>query len=107
MKKRRCKACKKPLTPQERGRTATYCSAACRQKAYRKRSANPLKAPLRLLRSDLFAIKDREARKLAAVDALNQLGYEVNLTPVGSNPRQVPRARPQLKAISRDMPEKN
>jgi len=105
MKRRRCKTCKKPLAGGERGRPAAYCSAACRQRAYRKRSQNPRAVPLRLLRSDLLAIKEREARKRAAVAALNQLGYAVRLTWVGANPRQVGRAKPRLTVVDRDTPE--
>ena len=105
MKKRLCKTCKKPLAGGERGRPAAYCSAACRQRAYRKRSADPRAVPLRLLGSDLLAIKEREARKRAAVAALNQLGYAVQLTWVGANPRQTGRAKPRLKVVDRDTPE--
>jgi hypothetical protein len=83
MKKGRCKACKKPLAHGGRGRPATYCSAACRQKAYRKRCADQHAAPLRLLRSHLYAVADREARKRAAVDVLTELGFAVELKPVG------------------------
>lgn len=105
MKKRICKSCKKPLARGDRGRPATYCSAACRQKAYRKRCKSPHAVPLRLLRSDLFAINDREARKRAAVDALNQLGYAVELTRVGAGVRQVGRAKRQLKLVESDRPD--
>jgi len=77
----------------------------CRQKAYRKRSPSPHTAPLQLLRSDLFAIKDREARKRAAVAALNRLGYEVQLKWVGGNVRQASRGKPRLlQAVDRDAP---
>jgi hypothetical protein len=105
MKKGRCKTCKKPLARGGPGRPAAYCSPACRQRAYRKRSQNPRAVPLRLLRNDLLAVADREARKRAAVDTLNQLGYEVQLTRVGANPRQIGRAKPQLKVIDRDAPD--
>ena len=105
MKKGRCKTCKKPLARGGPGRPAAYCSAACRQRAYRKRSENPHAVPLRLLRSDLLAIKEREARKRAAVETLKQLGFEAQLTWVGANPRQVGRAKPRLKVVDRDAPE--
>lgn len=105
MKTSRCKTCKKPLAHRGRGRLAAYCSAACRQKAYRKRSANPHVLPLRLLRNDLLAFRDREARKRAAVETLNQLGYAVQLTWVGANPQQVGRTNRQLKLVERDVPD--
>ena len=78
------------------GRPPKYCSAACRQKAYRKRCSNPHAVPLRLLRSDLFAIEDRDARMRAAVRVLNDMGYEVSLERVAANPKQTGRAKPGL-----------
>lgn len=36
-----CRVCGRPLTPGEQGRPPRYCSAACRQRAYRARSRMP------------------------------------------------------------------
>lgn len=101
----RCKSCKRNLPRGKPGRPAKYCSAACRQKAYRKRSANPYAVPLRLLRNDMDAVKDRDARMLAAVRMLNNLGYEVSLNWVGTKPRQAERPSLKLKLVDRDKPK--
>ena len=79
MKRVKCKQCRTPFLPPNRGRRPRYCSAACRQKAYRKRAGNPLRGMLRALNSDLYAISDRSARERAAVKVLEELGYEVSL----------------------------
>jgi len=76
-----------------RGRPPLYCSAACRQKAYRARVLkNPHVVPLRLLQSDL----DRLAAKHRHVRALEQLGFNVALTPRASN--VVPK-KPHLRLV--------
>ena len=77
MKRTKCKECKERFMPPTRGRRPRYCSAACRQKAYRKRAANPHSPVLRALKSDLYAIKDLSARARAAVKVLEEQGYEV------------------------------
>jgi hypothetical protein len=87
MKKIRCKQCKVKFQPAARGRRSLYCSAACRQKAYRRRAGRPV--ALRVLESDLFAIKDLAARERAAVRFLNDRGYEVHFTRSTSRPQQV------------------
>jgi hypothetical protein len=61
--------CRKLIKP-VRGRPPTYCSAACRQKAYRER---PVFA--RLVQRDL----DKNAVTHRHVRALEVLGYEVSL----------------------------
>jgi hypothetical protein len=76
-KRRPCKHCKKTLPKNVMGRQRLYCSAACRQAVYRRRHAN--RAPLRLLQSDLWAIRDRPARARAAIRVLEELGYSVRL----------------------------
>ena len=79
MKRIKCAHCKERFPPPNRGWRPRYCSAACRQKAYRKRAANPHRSMLRVLRSDLYAIKDSSARGRGAVRVLEELGYEVFL----------------------------
>ncbi|WP_407564949.1 RNA polymerase subunit sigma-70 [Streptomyces sp. 184] len=50
-----CAACGRPLPPRagRRGRTSVYCSAACRQRAYRERSAPGAVGSVRELISDV------------------------------------------------------
>jgi hypothetical protein len=74
-----CKMCRKKLPAVSGGRPAVYCSAACRQRAYRKRAADPARSMLQALKNDLFAIKDRTARAKGAVKVLEDLGYTVTL----------------------------
>src|SRR4051812_21111830 len=89
----RCPICKQTFEPPERGRPQRFCSAACRQKAYRKRAARP--TVLKLWQSDFAAHKakyrgkrsqnldefmqEREAEKAHHVKALEDLGYEVTV----------------------------
>ena len=79
MKRPKCKACGERFVPPSRGRRPRYCSAACRQKAYRKRAANPHHHMLKALSSDLYAIRDLSARARAACKVLEEQGYEVGL----------------------------
>ena len=77
-RRKKCPVCRAAFESVTGGRRRKYCSRACRQKAYRERpERNPL---LKALKSDLFEIKDREARKRGAVRVLENLGYEVKLT---------------------------
>lgn len=80
-----------------------YCSAACRQKAYRVRQKQPVS--LRLLQSDLQAIKDRTARVNGALRVLRDHGYDAHLTrPTAPPPK--PR-RPGLTTVGgRDAPQR-
>ena len=93
MKRMKCKQCRTPFLPSNRGRRPRYCSATCRQKAYRKREANPHRHVLKLLKSDLYAIRDSSARGRAAVKVLNELGYEVSLEPRSGPPPKKPEPR--------------
>ena len=78
----KCRSCKIRLPYVGTGRRPIYCSAACRQKAYRKRrSENP--EPLRLLKNDLFNMKDKCARIKGAIKVLEELGYAVHLERAG------------------------
>ncbi len=79
MKKLKCRACKKSFYPPPFGRRPVYCSAACRQKAYRGRAAAPHRQALKALRSDLYRIEDNTARGKAAIKVLEELGYEVSI----------------------------
>lgn len=76
MKITKCKCCKKKLAP-VRGRPPSYCSAACRQRAYRKRQA--VHPATRLIQGDLYKIRDDTARAKAAVKVLEELGNVVTL----------------------------
>ena len=84
----RCKSCRTSFSPAERGRRPRYCSAACRQKAYRKREARPHRKLEALFISDLYKIEDSAARIKAAVKVLEEAGYEVILER-RSKPRRV------------------
>ena len=95
--KLRCKACKKRFPPPARGRRPEYCSAACRQKAYRQRQAGSYRKPMALLTSDLYKVKDITARCRAAVKVLEEAGYVVTLER-RTTPRPKPKTR--LKLIS-------
>jgi len=103
-RKRKCRACKQWFQPAGRGRRPEYCSAACRQEAYRRRTRRKPPA-LRALESDLFAIRDREERKRGAVKALNDLGYEVHLGPLRRP--QVPERRPRLRVVRNEQDEES
>ena len=76
-----------------------YCSAACRQKAYRKREADPHGKLKALLRSDLYKIRDQTDRGRAAKKVLEELGYEVTLKR-RTTPR--PQQKPNLTVVSDD-----
>ncbi len=104
MKKISCKQCRERFVPPSRGRRPRYCSVACRQKAYRKRAANPHYHALKLLSSDLYAIKDISARARAAVKVLEEQGYEVRLRRGGNWPPKK-RRQPFLREVSSSKPE--
>ncbi len=97
MKRIKCKQCGARFLPPNKGRRPRYCSAACRQKAYRKRAANPHPPILRALESDLYAIKDIAARERGAVKVLEELGYEVSLIRRSGPPPK--RHEPRLRVI--------
>jgi site-specific DNA-methyltransferase (adenine-specific) len=63
-RKRRCKRCRNPFTPPPTGRRRHYCSDACKQAAYRKRSKRSVHFSSatceRATPPDLFAELDRE-----------------------------------------------
>jgi hypothetical protein len=82
-KKRRCKRCSGPIPKNIMGRQRLFCSPACRQADYRLRQSRRPSAPLRALKSDLWAIEDRTARAQAAVRVLEAFGYEVSLSRIG------------------------
>jgi hypothetical protein len=102
LKRRRpeCKRCKKPLE-HHGGRPKTYCSAACRQAAYRRRPATQFTA-LRLLGKDIQIVMDRGERVRKLISELNALlrpqGQEVYVGPLRKKPEPrlsvVPRAQP-------------
>ena len=79
MKQIKCRSCKKSFYPPPFGRRPRYCSAACRQKAYRERAAALHQQALKALESDLYQIKDITARGKAAIKVLEELGYEVSI----------------------------
>ncbi len=104
MKSRKCKQCRERFVPPSRGRRPLYCSVACRQKAYRKRVANPHFHALKALSSDLYAIRDISARGRAAVKVLEEQGYEVGLRRGGNWPPKKKR-KPFLRVVSSSKPE--
>jgi hypothetical protein len=56
-----------------RGRPRRYCSAACRQSAYRKRCTKKVN-PLLLLRQDLLQMMQTERLKSASREECGKLG---------------------------------
>ena len=104
MKRLKCKQCREWFVPPSRGRRPRYCSVACRQKAYRKRAADPHFHSLKALSSDLYAIKDLAARGRGAVKVLEEMGYEVGLRRGGIWPPKK-RGRPFLRVVSSSNPE--
>jgi hypothetical protein len=99
-KRRRCKACKGALPLRATGRALVYCCAACRQRDYRKRVGARPATPVLLLKDDLFAIKDREARKRAAIAVLEDFGYAVSLERTATRPRPSLGPRPNLQIVN-------
>ena len=102
---RRCKTCKGGVPkPARGGRMPTYCSPACRQKAYRKRLADPHRIPKRLMQADM----DYMAAKTRHVKGLQLLGYEVELRFVGKPVRHKAKLRavekPRLTLVATDVP---
>jgi hypothetical protein len=85
-----CRICRVPITSMK-GRPPTFCSAACRQKAYRRRQA-PSE-----LRRRLAAMDAKDAAHTSAVRlhtrAIEQLGFKVTLQ------RLVPLKESQLNRI--------
>src|SRR5262249_39761161 len=80
MRSIRCRVCKSKFKPPgTRGPQPRYCSPACRQKAYRKRAANPHRFGLRAFQNDLQKIQDRDNRVTAAVKVLEDAGLVVHL----------------------------
>ncbi len=104
MKRLRCKQCRERFVPPSRGRRPRYCSVACRQKAYRKRVANPHFHLLKALSSDLYAIKDLAARGRGAVKVLEEMGYEVRLGRGGNWPPKKKR-KSFLRVVDSSKPE--
>jgi hypothetical protein len=95
---KKCKTCKQPVPRVEMGRPSIYCSRACRQKAYRRRVAkDPHRVVLGLLNNDLFAIRNRTARRDGAVKVLEELGYAVTLAQGKSN--VPPKPKPSLRLV--------
>ena len=101
MKRLKCRQCREQFVPPSRGRRPSYCSVACRQKAYRKRVANPHHQALKALSSDLYAIKDITARARGAVKVLEEMGYEVWLRRGGNWPPKKKRG-PFLRVVLKD-----
>jgi hypothetical protein len=97
-----CKMCAKKFQRPERGRKPRYCSAACRQRSYRKRLLHPHARALKLIQSDFQAMKDLTARETAAVKALEDLGYAVRLqrvAVVGQRSNRVKRPKRTLRLV--------
>lgn len=75
-----CALCGKPITNSPTGRPRTYCSAACRQKAYRNRLLlrNPLSRALGGVSLQLSAIRDPDTAHSAISDpaAANEFTWQ-------------------------------
>ena len=61
---------------------------------------------MRLLADDLFAIRDREARKRGAIAVLEGLGFAVQLERAVRPPGVKRPKGPSLKIVSKDDPDK-
>src|SRR5216684_2391000 len=78
----KCRHCKAKIPPQTGGgRPKKYCSASCRQAAYRRRKADPHASVKSLLARDLYEMANRSGRVKVLVRALEGLGFDVKLTP--------------------------
>ncbi len=64
----------------------------------------PHRSALRALRSDLYKIQDREARKRAAMKVLEELGYVVHLKRRMAPPPK--RYQPRLKVVDEEDDDK-
>jgi hypothetical protein len=103
LKKRRrhCAYCKNRLE-HHKGRPKKFCTAACRQAAYRRRPEQRFPA-LRLLRRDLQTAQEKDAKIKELVDKLNILllpsRREVYFGPLSRRPKPllsvVPSTKPQ------------
>lgn len=75
-----CALCGKPIANSPTGRPRTYCSAACRQKAYRNRLLlrNPLSRALEGVSLQLSAIRDPDTAHSAISDpaAANEFTWQ-------------------------------
>ncbi|HGM5507482.1 TPA: hypothetical protein ACKPYM_001486 [Stenotrophomonas maltophilia] len=75
-----CALCGKPITSSPTGRPRTYCSSACRQKAYRNRLLlrNPLSRALEGVSLQLSAIRDPDTAHSAISDpaAANEFTWQ-------------------------------
>ncbi len=75
-----CAMCGKPITTSPTGRPRTYCSAACRQKAYRNRLLlrNPLSRALEGVSLQLSAVRDPDTAHSAISDpaAANEFTWQ-------------------------------
>ncbi|XNX72326.1 hypothetical protein ACL5HQ_04545 [Stenotrophomonas maltophilia] len=75
-----CALCGKPITNSPTGRPRTYCSDACRQKAYRNRLLlrNPLSRALEGVSLQLSAIRDPDTAHSAISDpaAANEFTWQ-------------------------------
>src|SRR5207244_1760278 len=94
LRSKRCPQCRSMFKPRGRGRPPRFCSAACRQKAYRKRAADPRRPALKLYQSWLHKIVDRPARFTAALKVLEDEGV------IGRG-HLSKRAKPTLKLVPR------
>jgi hypothetical protein len=101
MKKRLCPTCKNKFAPPPRGRRPRYCSAACRQKAYRKRTSDPHAHLKALCLSDLYKIEDKTARAQAAIKVLVETGHAYLL----ANPHEPKPKKPTLKLVKPESDE--
>jgi len=94
-RRRKCKTCRAWFQPAGHGRPPAYCSAACRQAAYRARPRKP--SPLlRALDNDLYAHTNRNARARRAIKDLEEMGYDVHLE---KRRGPAPRRKPTLTVV--------
>jgi hypothetical protein len=78
----RCKLCKEKMPKQMMGRPRSFCSRACRQKAYRKRVSDPSYEHNKIFRQCLRADSNRSPDSTqAAIKYLTQRGWIIKLKP--------------------------
>jgi hypothetical protein len=81
----RCRDCKRPIKVNARGRTPSYCSPTCKQRAY---LARKYRGPMELLAQDLTTLKVRNILRREIWAVLREAGLV-------AQPEPPPPARPK------------
>jgi hypothetical protein len=97
-----CGYCKQKLQRRGRGRPPRYCSAACRQRAYRKRCVNKID-PVTLVVRDMRQLMETERIKSAVKQVMQDIGLLDFFKKLGFEPPE-PAKRPNLRLVERPTP---